>query len=45
MKLNFYDIIYILFLQYFFKKFGNIILVKINLIILHFKKLNKNEEL
>ena len=31
MKLNFYDIIYILFLQYFFKKFGNIF-VKINLI-------------
>lgn len=44
MKLNFYDIIYILFLQYFFKKFGNIF-VKMNLIILHFKKLNKNEEL
>ena len=28
----------------FFKKFANIF-VKINLIILHFKKINKNEEL
>lgn len=35
-----------LFIYYFCQnKFDNIILVKINLIILHFKKLNKNEEL
>ena len=35
-----------LFIYYFCQnKFDNIIFVKINLIILNFKKLNKNEEL